>query len=115
MDGVTVCNYEGLKMAFDLAGQGKSDRDIAADLNAAGYRTTGTHGSRPFSRDTVRDMLNNRFYLGLIQDGDGGWLKAKHSPLIKNKVFEEAQRMRAQNRTSTHEHSTGGKTVVNGG
>ena len=26
---MTVCNYEGLKMAFELAAQGKSDREVA--------------------------------------------------------------------------------------
>ena len=44
-------NYEGLKIAFELAAQGKSDREVAMALNTLGYRTTGTHGSRPFSKD----------------------------------------------------------------
>jgi len=73
-----VRNYEGLKMAFELGANGKSDRHVAAALNAAGYRTTGTHGSRPFSKDTVKDMLKNRFYIGYIPDGKGGWLEAIH-------------------------------------
>jgi hypothetical protein len=108
---VTVRNYEGLKMAFDLAAKGKSDRQVAITLNAAGYRTTGTHGSRPFSKDTVKDMLNNKFYIGLLPDGNGGWLRAKHDPLVEQEVFEEAQGMREKNRTSTHKHTTQGKTV----
>ena len=58
--GVTVRNYEGLKLAFDLAAEGKSDRDVAIALNSAGYRTTGTHGSRPFAKDTVKDLINNQ-------------------------------------------------------
>ena len=45
---MTVCNYDGLRMAFDLSAQGKSDKEIAIALNVEGYRTTGTHGSRPF-------------------------------------------------------------------
>lgn len=75
---MTVRNYEGLKMAFDLAAQAKSDREVAITLNTSGYSTTGTHGSRPFSKDTVKDVLKNRFYIGYIRDGNGGWLKAKH-------------------------------------
>ena len=96
LDGqeLIVRNYEGLKMAFELAAEGKSDREIAVALNAMGYRTTGTHGSRPFSRDTVKDMLTNRFYIGFIPDGNGGWIKAKHEPFIDPALFEEAQKMR---------------------
>jgi site-specific DNA recombinase len=62
-------NYDGLKTAFELAAQGKSDREIAISLNTAGYRTTGTHGPKPFSKDTVRDMLKNKFYSGISPMG----------------------------------------------
>jgi site-specific DNA recombinase len=108
---VAVQNYDGLKMAFELSAQGKSDREIAIILNTAGYRTTGTHGPRPFSKDTVKDMLRNRFYIGYISDGNGGWLKAKHEPLINLALFEEAQRMRQKNRTSTHQHTVQTKNI----
>jgi hypothetical protein len=101
---VTIRNFEGVKMAFELAAQGESDREIVRALNAAGYRTTGTYGSRPFSRDTVRDMLTNRFYIGFISDGNGGWIKAKHEPLISQEIWSQAQEMRQRNTTSTHKH-----------
>ncbi len=93
-----VKNYEGLKVAFDLAVQNKSDRDIAMALSASGYRTTGTHGARPFSKDTVKDMLKNRFYIGKIPDGNGGWLKANHQAFIDDDLFEMVQ----NNRISMH-------------
>jgi site-specific DNA recombinase len=93
-----VRNYDGLKMAFELAGQGKSDRETATSLNAAGYKTTGTHGSRPFSKDTVKDMLNNRFYIGYIPDGNSGWQKAKHQPFISRELFEAIQERRSTGR-----------------
>jgi len=86
---ITARNYDGLRMAFELAAQGKTDREVTINLNALGYRTTGTHGPRPFSKDTVKNMLKNRFYIGYIRDGNGGWLKAKHGPLIKPELFEE--------------------------
>ena len=95
-----VRNYEGLKMAFELGANGKSDRHVAVALNAAGYRTTGTHGSRPFSKDTVKDMLKNRFYIGYIPDGKGGWLEAIHQPFIDVKLFEDARRSRTQRTTN---------------
>ncbi len=106
-----VRNWEGLRLAYELSSQGKSDREVAAGLNVAGYRTTGTHGPRPFSRDTVKDMLVNRFYLGYIPDGNGGWLPAKHEPLIDSSLFEAVQLMRQKNRTSTHKHSSPGRTT----
>jgi site-specific DNA recombinase len=70
---MSVHNYEGLKMAFNLATQGKSDRDVAMALNEKGYRSTGTHGPRPFSKDSVRGMLTNRFTSVTFQmaTGDG--------------------------------------------
>lgn len=95
---ITVRNYEGLKMAFELAAQGKSDREVALALNAAGYRTAGNRGNRPFAKDSVRDVMKNRFYLGELPDGNGGWLKGKHGPFISQELFDMAQEERAKRR-----------------
>ena len=97
---MTVRNYEGLKMAFELASQGKSDREVALALNAAGYRTTGSHGSRPFSKDTAKGMLKNKFYIGYIPDGKGDWMEAKHEAFISEEVWHQAQESRERNRKS---------------
>lgn len=64
--------YPGLVLAFELSSQGKTDREVAQALNTAGYRTARNRGNRPFAKDSVRDMLKNRFYLGELQDGNGG-------------------------------------------
>jgi site-specific DNA recombinase len=80
-DGVPIPNpdtYLGLVMAYELAAQGGTDNEIAVALNASGCRTAGNRGNRPFTKDTVRDMLRNRFYLGELHDGNGGWVKGKH-------------------------------------
>ena len=63
--------YPGLLLAFRLAAEGKSDREVADALNAAGYRTTGNRGRNPFTKDTVCRLLQNRFYLGELPDGEG--------------------------------------------
>ena len=112
---VIISNYQGLKMAFDLAAQGKSDREVAIGLNASGYRTTGTHGPRPFSKDTVKDILKNRFYVGELSDGNGGWLNAKHEAFIDPSQFEEVGKMREARtrrqrtvRTDAHTYSLSG-------
>ncbi len=87
--------YPGLLMAFDLAAQGKTDREVATALNSAGYQTAGNQGSRPFSKDTVGGILTNRFYAGQITDGNGGWVDAKHAPFIDAEAFDLVQELRA--------------------
>jgi len=81
-------NYPGLVMAFELAAQGKSYREIEQALNARGYRTAGNMGNRPFSKDTVVGMLKNHFYIGELCDGNGGWVPAKHKPFIRRELFD---------------------------
>jgi DNA invertase Pin-like site-specific DNA recombinase len=99
-----IKNYDGLMMAFALAVQSKSDREIAIALNSRGYRTTGTHGSKLFSKDTLRDMLKNKFYTGNIPDGQGGWIRAKHEPFISEEIWSQAQECRERNRRSPINH-----------
>ncbi|MDH5365004.1 MAG: recombinase family protein, partial [Dehalococcoidia bacterium] len=96
LDGheMVVHNYEGLTMGLELAAQGETDKEIAVTLNQKGYRTTGTHGSRPFSKDTIKAILTNRFYIGYIPDGNAGWVKAKHETFIEPEIFEEVQKKR---------------------
>ncbi len=87
----------GLQLAFELAAAGTPDREIAKALNAAGYRTSGNRGANLFSKDTVRRILTNRFYLGELPDGNGGWLPGRHGPLIDAALFARAQRAREAN------------------
>ncbi len=92
-------NYSGLLLAFSTAGEGKSDREVADALNIGGYRTTGNRGSNPFSKDTVRHVLQNRFYLGELPDGQGGWISGAHDPVLDDELFAGAQRARLANAT----------------
>jgi DNA invertase Pin-like site-specific DNA recombinase len=92
--------YPGLVTAFELAAQGKSDRQIAEALNEKGYRTAGNQGNQPFSSDTIRGILNNRFYLGELPDGNDGYIKGKHKPFINQALWDAAQEARARNRKS---------------
>ncbi|MGD0854578.1 MAG: recombinase family protein [Dehalococcoidia bacterium] len=106
-DGVPLPNpdtYSGLVMAFELAAQGKSAREVAIALNAAGYKTSGNQGKHPFCKDTVYYMLQNRFYIGYLKDGNGGWVKARHKPFIGNEIWEGAQEARERNRTAPKNH-----------
>ena len=98
----------GLELAFNLYATGQySDRKIAHELNKRGYKSkTG----KLFSTDTVRDMLQNRTYLGYIKyqpyachsdgrrryDGEIKWFEGKHEAVIDEKLFEKCQQIRAK-------------------
>jgi site-specific DNA recombinase len=88
---------EGLHFAFDLAAAAKSDREIARALNDAGHRTSGNRGHNPFTKDSVRTILTNRFYVGELPDGQGGWVPGKQGALIDPAQFERAQSARVAN------------------
>ncbi|MDP9364143.1 MAG: recombinase family protein [Chloroflexota bacterium] len=92
--------YGGLIRAFKWSAEGKSDREVADALNEAGYRTTGNRGRNPFTKDTVCRMLKNRFYLGELPDGSGGWLPGAHQAVLDPDLFAEAQRAREANQTN---------------
>ena len=90
--------FPGLKLMFELAASGKSDREVARALNAAGYRTAGNRVGKPFTKDGVRGILINRFFVGELPDGKGGWTEGSHQPFINAEQFQEVQDMRARNR-----------------
>jgi len=101
----------GLIMAFEASAGGKeSDTDIARMLNEKGYRSkTGC----PFSKETVRDLLQNRTYLGEVRyqpygrNADGSrsfaapvqWFEGQHDPVIDGALFDRCQEARAKRRT----------------
>lgn len=85
----------GLDLAYQLAVEGHSDRDIARRLTLQGYRTTGNRGQNPFTKDTVRVILRNRFYIGELPDADGGTVPGRHAPLVDPERFAAVQRLRA--------------------
>jgi site-specific DNA recombinase len=88
--------YPGLLLAYETAAKGASDREVAMLLNERGYRTSGNRGRNPFTKDTVRAMLQNRFYLGELPDSNGKWLPGAHEPLLDDALFVAAQEARAR-------------------
>jgi DNA invertase Pin-like site-specific DNA recombinase len=108
--GSTLVNYDGLLLAFAEAAAGRTDRQIARLLNERGYRVSGNRGPHPFSKDTLRGLLTNRFYLGEIPDEKGGWMKAAHAPLVPVELWERVQQARASNRRARL-GVTSGRTV----
>jgi hypothetical protein len=75
-----------------------SDLRIAQWLNAQGARTTS---GRPFGRDTVRGMLQNRFYAGYVlyrgeHGRDAVWVRGAHKAIISDELFEHCQQVRVE-------------------
>lgn len=96
-DGAPLSPADGLRLAFDLASEGKSHREIARALNLVGYRSTGNRGENALTKDSVRVILANRFYLGELPDGHGGSMPGKHGALIDSDLFERVQALRERN------------------
>jgi site-specific DNA recombinase len=92
-----VIPAEGLQLMFELAAAGKSDREVAKALNAAGHLTAGNRGQNPLSKDTVRVILQNRFYLGELPDANGSGIPGRHGELIDATLFMRTQAQRAAN------------------
>ncbi len=103
----------GLVRAFELYATGSySDNQIARELNAGGF---STKKGKPFSTEMVREMLQNRTYIGLVkyqkyaQHGDGRrswanpveWIKGRHVELVPQALFDRCQEVRLQ-RASSH-------------
>lgn len=97
--GATLSHGAGLQLAFQLAAAGHSDRDIARRLTAHGYRTTGNRGANPFTKDAVRVILRNHFYIGELPDDDGGTVPGRHHPIIAPERFADVQHRRVAART----------------
>ena len=100
----------GLLLAMEsYATSQQSDHRVAQILNTAGYVTKQ---GKPFTTDMVREMLQNRTYIGLIRyqpyrkQPDGSrdnsmpteWFQGQHKPIIPIELFERCQEVRRQRR-----------------
>jgi Recombinase len=114
VDGRETSNLDGLRLAVRLASDGGSDAVVAQALNAAGYRTTSNRGANPFSKDTVAEVLTNRFYWGelpVYEETRGpsgrpmkvqtGWMPGKHAapPGFGEALWARIEGVRQRNRT----------------
>jgi DNA invertase Pin-like site-specific DNA recombinase len=97
LDGLVreTTKHAGLLQALEWCAQGYSAREIAVKLNETGYRTAGTWGSNPFTKDTVQRLLGNRFYLGELPDGKGAGCRASTPPGAPGSMGRRPARPRA--------------------
>jgi len=106
----------GLLLAMEsYATSQHSDRMVAQILNTAGY---STKQGKPFTTDMVREMLQNRTYVGQVryqryrQRADGSrdfsmpteWFAGQHLPLVPIELFERCQDVRRQRRRYPERH-----------
>ena len=95
--GLVVADPERAPLVYELferyaSGQ-ESDRSLAAWLNAKGVRTAK---GRPFSKDTVREMLLNAAYSGYVcglRSKDRS-IRGLHEPLVSDELFDRVQEVR---------------------
>ena len=91
----------GVHLAYNEYSTGVySDRDIAHILNGAGYRISARLGANLLRKDTVEDILQNRFYIGETSYGrrvpgqERQWLPGNHEPIIERRLFDQCQQVR---------------------
>lgn len=87
-------NAIGYQMIMGLAETGEySYRKLADALNGQGYRPTGRAGRKGvelWTTDSIRYMVNNRFYVGEVQY-KGEWFPGNHEPLITVERWQAIQ------------------------
>ncbi|MBI5030134.1 MAG: recombinase family protein [Chloroflexi bacterium] len=96
----------GLLLAMESYSTGRqSDNSVAQIVNQAGYVTKQ---GKPFTGESVREMLQNRIYIGQVryqryrQRCDGSrdtstpveWFTGQHPPLVPIELFERCQEIR---------------------
>jgi DNA invertase Pin-like site-specific DNA recombinase len=96
-------NIRGYYLAVRMCLKGKNNREIADELNAKGYRTTGNRGNNLFIPDNIADMLHSRFYLGMVVY-KSVWRAGKHKAALSPETWELVQislRQRSSARDNT--------------
>lgn len=93
-------------LAYEAYATGQhTDKSIAELLNNHGYRISARNGISLLSRDTVGNMLKNRFYLGETSYGakvkgkTRKWIPGNHEAIISIELFDSVQTIRSNRYT----------------
>ena len=91
---------EAVREAFAQRAVGASTGEIAAWLSASGFRTRKGH---VFTAHAVKDMLNTRFYCGVVTY-QGQEFPGQHAAIIPENLYLQiqARRQRRQGRRQVH-------------
>lgn len=93
-DGLLIPNDDAavVRSIFNLYILGGTYTSIADTINAQGH-------SRIFGRESIRTILKNRSYAGLVSSG-GKEYQGNHEPLIAMEVWHQAEALRAARTTN---------------
>jgi DNA invertase Pin-like site-specific DNA recombinase len=87
---------EAVNRAFEQYATGEfSDTTIAALLNREGYPPSGRARSGRWTRESVRYLLTNPFYIGHVRHGEDLY-PGQHEPLIDRETWDQVQAIRAR-------------------
>jgi site-specific DNA recombinase len=111
-------NAPAVRLVFEKYATGRySYQDIADMLNEAGYLTSGQFGNNPFGKETIRDMLANRFYLGEVsyvganKKAQRQTFAGAHAPLIDKVTFAQAHAARSRRAPDQKSYTRRGEKV----
>ena len=106
---------EGVRLAFHEYGTGRyTMSDVARILNQSGYRTTNKKGSRLWSRDSIRELLANRFYLGEVAY-KGEWRLGQQEPVVTQEEFRRCEELRRERYRGPRTFAPKFRTYILGG
>ncbi|MFZ4816572.1 MAG: recombinase family protein, partial [Phototrophicaceae bacterium] len=113
----------GVRLAFELYATGQYGyRAIADRLNAQGYLIRNAKGQLgPFGSATIRELLQNRFYLGEVSyigygkrgrasKLDRTWQPGAQTPIIEQELFDRCQQIH-QTRLQQYRYNRAENTV----
>ena len=83
---------QAVKESFEKYSTGEySYSDISNLLAKKGFKSASGH---PFSRETIRLMLSNKTYVGLIEYKGNEIYQGRHEPIISEDLWEKVQKIR---------------------
>lgn len=83
---------QAVKESFEKYSTGEfSYSDISNLLAKKGFKSASGH---PFSRETIRFMLSNKTYVGLIEYKGSEIFQGKHEPIISADLWDKVQKIR---------------------
>lgn len=106
---------QGVRTAFELYHTGShTDNTIADALNAQGFRSRTLKGRELWNKNSVRWMLTNLTYAGLVVV-KGQTFQGNHPAIITRQVFDEVQQIRAKHLLQPRSSTPNLRTYLFGG
>ncbi len=101
---------ETVRLIYALYGTGNhSDMTIAEELNAHALMTLHKGRRVLFQRDSVKTILTNPIYIGMVRYKGGELQQGKHEALIDRDLWDHCQAIRAR-----RSHQDGGRLPIRG-